>query len=1014
MKNRRIQPLRGAGWRHCGALAVAAFLCWQIPQTVRADAAGDLFNEGTGALDRSEYAAAVEIFGRLLENYSSSLSAYPAQVRLGLSHLMAGQYADAIKVLQKVVGDPKTPEAYADAKREACLYLAQSYQRQAFAREEGQTSTDHLDAIKAFDAFFKGKDDHPLRDEALYGRALSYLMEGKFGDAIRDLELYLKEFPTSEGKFDTLYLLANTHARRAAVAIEAGKTQEVPAAVAAARSCFEQILREASDRPALLNEAKYQFGELLVTTGSYEEAILKFRQVAPKNIVVQQQKDRIQKVAERMKSAAGSISRTGFEVLLREKRREELKLQTAENGPEMVVNALSKAALCLVQLGRYDEARVVGRHILPFATDEQKRFIRYTRMLSFGLQGRLKETQDAFDAFRLDYGADKMADNIGLLLGNLYLAKNQPREALQQFELSLKDYPAGRVAPEVMMFSGSAKAQLGDIEGARKLFNDYIKARPKSAEADIARLRREMLLVQEKKWDAAVKALRALASEARIPAVINEAAFRAGEALMQAGQWEDAAKELVAYEKNAPGTDFAPGSLFLGAQCYEKAGLLEPAIQAYRAVVERYAKDPAAPHAQRAIGLALAAAKPPRTEEAMKAFQTLAEQFADTEIGPTGWFYRASLQSQAGRMKDALATYDELVKRHPQSVYAADARFQAVRLWSEQVKKLGNYAAMEDPQRKEWLAAFDNALKAVEVLLREYPDSLPVSDALSELVRLWGARIKFRIDTVEAGVRFFQAQVAKASSNTGLSARLRFALAGFLFDQNEPRRALELMKEAYTSSDSTRFSRDDLARYGLALLDSDETAAAKKVFERLQKDFSADPYAQSDALFGLGVVALKTGDAPTADTLLAQLPVLYPWSDHVAASAYYRGESLKKNKPEEALKLFSETIAARTRKPIPQIKASAMWASGEIKEKQNQLAQAAGYYEMIDTFVGGLAANEAAKGLLKAGTLFEKANLPEEARRVYQSLAANYPEHPLAPQAKARLEKLPPAPPPKP
>ena len=92
-----------------------------------------------------------------------------------------------------------------------------------------------------------------------------------------------------------------------------------------------------------------------------------------------------------------------------------------------------------------------------------------------------------------------------------------------------------------------------------------------------------------------------------------------------------------------------------------------------------------------------------------------------------------------------------------------------------------------------------------------------------------------------------------------------------------------------------------------------------------------------------------------------------------------------------AARQYCDKIIASDQPDI-NLKVQAMWLAGEILSDQAKLAEAAGYFEMIETFFGQTAGQKAIDGLWKAGSLYQKAGMQKEAERVYHLLSERYPQ----------------------
>ncbi|MEZ5405660.1 MAG: tetratricopeptide repeat protein [Verrucomicrobiia bacterium] len=115
-------------------------------------------------------------------------------------------------------------------------------------------------------------------------------------------------------------------------------------------------------------------------------------------------------------------------------------------------------------------------------------------------------------------------------------------------------------------------------------------------------------------------------------------------------------------------------------------------------------------------------------------------------------------------------------------------------------------------------------------------------------------------------------------------------------------------------------------------------------------------------------------------------------------------KSLRDKDAERARRECDRIIGAPVQEAV--LKAEAMWLAGEILRDQKEYDKAAGYFEMIDIFLGESVKEKAMLGLLEAGKCYEKAGMKQEEKRVYQNLMERYPENPFRKQIELSLKKL--------
>ncbi|MFM8980816.1 MAG: MG2 domain-containing protein [Planctomycetia bacterium] len=178
----------------------------------------------------------------------------------------------------------------------------------------------------------------------------------------------------------------------------------------------------------------------------------------------------------------------------------------------------------------------------------------------------------------------------------------------------------------------------------------------------------------------------ALVDRAPEDAGAPEARDRAAAALAKAGRFDDAIAEwnrfLVAYANHPlwPGVREK-----VAAAAYEKAAALlargdtAGAVAAWKQFAEQRPDDRRAPEALAAAATALSAAKD--HEGALTLWRALAGRYASTSHAPAARLAVArTLEDALGRLDEAVAAYEEIVRLHPRSPQAGEARERLARL----------------------------------------------------------------------------------------------------------------------------------------------------------------------------------------------------------------------------------------------------------------------------------------------------------------------------------------------
>lgn len=970
------------------------------------DAGSQMLTDANKKIAESDYAGAIQLLSDMVAKYPGSRAIFAARVNLGLAQYLHGSFDDAVKVLKPIPDDTSFPE---ELRETAAIYLAQALAGVAAAKPEGSQAATYKEAAEAYAKFLKTFPKSSYREDALYGQGLSLLFTKKYDDAALSLLTARREYPSSPTLLQTLYLLGNVYSQKAQDMIRQNKKADAAAPLQEARKVFDEIVKSAANRPDILNDTHFQVGEVLLNSEQYPEAVEFYRKVRPSEQIIAILEQQVGDIRKRVQ-----VEPARFRELQRQKEKIEAQLSRLKTKANPLLDAQSKISLCLIQQGKHDEARTLANHILGWAersgatlTAEQDKFLRYVRVLSLGLQGLREPTEAEFAEFKDKFGNDALADNIGLIVGGLYLQAGDAENALRVLDQSLTDYPDGRYKDDILLQAGTAQLRLGQYDEAIKRFNDYIAGNEGKETAEIAKLNLGNAMVEMSRYEEAVETFRQLASSAKTETVKVDAAFRVPFALQRANKLEEAAGEYRKFADAHGDNPLVSNALIQAADCQMKLGKVEPAIATFGEVVARFPKSEAAPFAQQGIAFAYLNMQPSKVAEALEAFQKLVDLFPENPLAPRALIFQGSALAQNDKADEAIAKYRTALEKYPQSDVAGDAQLALGRVLLGRLIQMGNYLSLNDDDKKKWVQQCDELQATFQGILEKYPDSASVPEAVNELVKLNQKKVDFETQTWDQASKYFAELAQRLSGNPNVKALLQFGQAGVAFLAGKQEEAVKIMKAAYAENPGVMLSAEDFDRFGLTLLEAGDADTAIQVYGRLRDSYPEDPYAQANAAFGLGTAYLKKGENEQAEAQLARLRKDYPWSEKIVVANYNLARSIQEKDRDKALELFKEVISARTQKPIHDVKADSTWRAAEICLARGEADQAAYYFQNIDVLIGPAAGDKAPLGLERAGKIFEQLGNAQKARECYESIVTLYPKHATAQAAKERLAALP-------
>jgi tol-pal system protein YbgF len=96
---------------------------------------------------------------------------------------------------------------------------------------------------------------------------------------------------------------------------------------------------------------------------------------------------------------------------------------------------------------------------------------------------KIDKALDAFAGFLVRYPDHPSAEAAAFYRGECYAAKNDPRRAIEQFEIVASNYPKGTKAPDALLRVAQSYAKLGDKGGSDQAKKRLVATYPDSAAA---------------------------------------------------------------------------------------------------------------------------------------------------------------------------------------------------------------------------------------------------------------------------------------------------------------------------------------------------------------------------------------------------------------------------------------------------------------------------------------------------------------------------------------------------
>jgi TolA-binding protein len=971
--------------------------------------------------------------------------AYLLQAR---SFYNLSKWPEAIAAYGKVATAAKEK----DIQEEAAYFIAQSTASQAEAAPEKspERKKGFEEALQKIAAFHKEYPESTSRAEAFLLQSRLNLLLGKYAESSQALDQARQADKEKVFTDEIDYMQAFAESRRADQLLADFKRPEAEAALARAGQIYGKLA--AAGSPALAAEATLQLASLDLAGRRLDEAIARLRTVPGKD-------ELIAKLEANLAPLRAEVARdtTPSPEKLKKIQREQKKIEEVRSRPDFAAQALLQLGNAFLQTRRYDEARLVFRHVARYGGKDLAGPAEQQVILTYALQGRTGEADKKLEEYRQKYPDQKgVAGLVDFLVGRALLEDGKTEEAIQRLESAQEKAAGERFADEIPRFIANAYQKAGKGAEAIKYYEKFLgevkagKRKVSDESYESTQLLYASALITEKKVPEGVAKLKELITSAKTASIKEDADLRLGYALRTAQQPAEAAEIFAKFITTYPESENLGTALLARGDSLVEAKKSDEAVAAWKDVIAKRKDSPVAVEASERIwrtyqrekktDLMLAA-----QEEQLKNFPKEPRNIG-VFLARGASFAEAKDEAQAiAAYRQAFALFRELYPdstTSPPPVAMSDLAFSALQrsadLEMTRAKSLGTYSQLPEDQKKKWRDSLDQATDLYSQAILGYsPGKVP--DALSRLVGVALFRFQAGEAPVDDCLKPFRDLASKASANPGLVAQILFAQASVPFDANQVALALRLYEEAYKKSLESKVALDwrDLERFARALLNAGKNEEARPVYERIQKEFPAsgpkDPKlrAQASAVFGLGLIDFKAGRQDEAEKQFAKLAKDYPWSEKLQEANFLRGQALatagKYDGSKETPGAFDLwTTVIESSKADNETKARAMLAfakgledvaAKKIATKQieqgggkpalDPLDLAVAYYQKIDLYYDSLP-EFSAEGLLKGAKIRRSQQKNDDARKLVGTLLEKYGNSSSTAEARELLNSLPP------
>lgn len=1021
------------------------------------EAAEAIFNQG-------DFAGAAGAFKAFLTKYKMfSPRSLDATFRLGIAYIQLGQYEDAKTSLLTLITNPKLDPAAKEMAQlliaKSTTLKAFKMPSEIPALKDAQKKV-FGEAIAEYDNFVKAYPKSRDMDSALFLRSTLLLQTEAYDEAIKGFD-GVRVIPGSPFAWEAMMSIGKSYFIQANTFLEtkAGK-EPSPEDIKKALELFdksqpylEQTYIKSGD-VALQNDAVLFAGQMQLTRSQHVtaaddelrkkkqdeklvEALEAFRAVRSVEEVVEAQEQKVKGLQQQIKLLKpGTVDyqslKARYENLIDH---EDEKKEKLKSGQDQYLSARLSVTRIFLFLKKTDEARTLIRYlqgqkeILDKDKDAQAT-IAALLCLTYAEQRNTAKALETYQAFRAQFKGDSNGDNLPLLVANLLVEEGDAKQAEAIVAEGQSDYKDWRFTTESIQVLTAATLKRGDYKKTLELSEQLLTGSVKpDVEMQTLFIKASVQQAQALAGTDAAMAEQALATYQTLrdkypnapqseDAWFNSAQILAGKDPAKAlpeiqkylGQFQDGGGKSPNTKNNLPTAQYLLGT------CLDRIGQKEQAIAAWQKVLDSYPQsEPAAGASFKIFDVYnekkdFAAAlklmedflqRYPKHENVYFAYSNIAEfLFSGTLDAKDGAKPKSQIESIEAGTKKLLDYVDYELANNLEKKRGDGSLIKIADRWLKELAKLPPYLTQSDEQKVLWSKSVDGVAAAVERMLKDYPASERLSEALERLVTVQNSRRKAQQADVAQIETYFKDLIAKYGGTPLTKAKIQVALAAFLQDP-EPKRAVALMEEAFRAvpepikvKDETgggehvapSFTPSDFDRYIVGLFAQKRFDDITKTVERVRleypsaenEDAGAPPSTiirdgQAVALFWEARLLQEQGKVADAGAKFATLKEKFPKSSKALEADYgvILGEFEQASQvKDDYVPRLNKILGTQTGKSF-ELQAKSLFLIGRIQEAKKDFESAADTYAKIHKSFASVP-KIAAEGLWKAAEICEK------------------------------------------
>jgi TolA-binding protein len=655
--------------RYGDAVAVlTALTAPEVPPELRSRA---LYYRGKAHFEKGDTEASQADLNRLIKELPDTALAPFGRYQLGFVFMAREEYENAAIAFSEV----------AQSKADDELRMESRYRAAEIYDKIGWFSA----AVGAYERLRKDFPGSDYAKRADYGYAWALYHAGSFPEALVSADAFLKAYPDSPYRMGVAYLRGNCLQQQQqydqALAAYKGLATQFPDSEFAPRaqykSAWVQYLRgeyvaareeitaflQARKESPLVGDAAFLLGSILVSEGNYEDAHEEFRLVAVKYPDSEFGVEALYKSAE----CLGQLGLTDQAA----KAFEEFAKRYPDN--PLTEQAILRAGDAQFDAKDFEAAVLKYQRLLTSPTDkaveEQSLYrlaLTYYNMKDFPSSAKTLETLlSRFPDSR--HGAEAQ-----YRIAEYHLRETKDAlKALEGFEKAMAAAPDGPFAGRALRGLALARYEQKDLDKAAALFLRLMKEYPTLSLNEETYAWTGQHFFDHGQWVTAAQAFEALLRSLPNYANPERIRFKIAECREKEGKTEGAIQQYQAVVDTAPSSSKAAEARFRMAGLYESLKDGDKAFALYEQTANSNTGDVAA-RARFRLGELLEARE--EYDQAARSFMRVAILFLHEELSPRALWRAGQSFSKGGSEEQSRKAYEELIADYPDSELAQQAR----------------------------------------------------------------------------------------------------------------------------------------------------------------------------------------------------------------------------------------------------------------------------------------------------------------------------------------------------